>query len=204
MKEQKIKKIFDRQAMLYQKESDLGILSKWRKQLIPFAHGDVLELAVGTGNNFPFYQPEVHITAIDISQKMLEKADIAAKTVEPDITLMLGNAETVLFPENTFDTVVSTLSFCGYEDPLTMFKRVYDWLRPGGTLLLFEHGISDSRKIACVQNRFDTVAKRVIGCHQNRRIMQMIQQLPFQIETHYHFVKGIFHVVRATSIKPDL
>ncbi|MOA09898.1 hypothetical protein D3C78_1297590 [compost metagenome] len=39
----------------------------------------MLELAVGTGANFPFYPQEVKITATDFSEAMLEKAQRAAK-----------------------------------------------------------------------------------------------------------------------------
>lgn len=201
MEEQQIRKKFDRQAMLYKKEHDIGILSKWRKKIIPYAHGNALELAVGAGGNFQFYEKDVHVTAIDISPNMLEKAIVAAELAQLDVTFMLGNAETVHFSANQFDTIVSTLSFCGYDDPLNLLKKVYRWLKPGGTLLLFEHGMSDSPMIRLLQNKFDPLAKRIIGCHQNRPIIKMVQKLSVQIEAHQIFGKGIFHVVRATSLK---
>ena len=68
--------------------------------------------------------------------------------------------------------------------------------------LLFEHGISESQIIASIQNKVDPLAKRIIGCHQNRPMIKMIYELPIKIETHESFAKGIFHIVQATSLKP--
>lgn len=201
MRERNISKKFDRQAILYKKEHDLGILSKWRKTIIPYAHGSVLELAVGAGSNFPYYQGDIHVTAIDISPNMLKKAKLTGELAQLDSALILGNVETVQFAENQFDTIVSTLSFCGYENPQNVLNKVYYWLKPGGTLLLFEHGMSSLQIIKCMQSKFDSLAKAMIGCHQNREIMKMIQRFPLQMETHYSFLQGIFHVVRATSLK---
>lgn len=204
MDNRRLEKKFDRQAILFDQERKLGLLNKWRKKLIPFAHGDVLELAVGAGGNLPFYQKDIHVTAIDISPNMLEKAEVAAKQAQLDVAFILGNAETVQFKGNQFDTIVSTLSFCGYDDPVRMLGRAFHWLKPGGTLLLLEHGLSDSPTIASIQEKLDPLAKRIIGCHQNRRMMAMIRELPIQVNVHDSFAKGIFHVVQGTSLKPLL
>lgn len=202
MNNQSLGKKFDRQALLYEQERKLGLLNKWREKIIPFAHGEVLELAVGAGGNLPFYQKVVNITALDISFSMIERAHIVAKQRGLDVTFILGNAETISFQENQFDTIVSTLSFCGYDNPERMLNRACHWLKPGGTLLLFEHGISESQIIASIQNKVDPLAKRIIGCHQNRPMIKMIRELPIKIETHESFAKGIFHIVQATSLKP--
>ena len=201
MDSQRLRNKFNRQAVLFEQEKKLGVLNKWRKKLIPFAEGNVLELAVGAGGNLPFYRNGVHVTALDISNKMLTKAENVARKGQLDVILILGNAETIQFNENQFDTVVSTLSFCGYDNPERMLRRAIYWLKPGGTLLLLEHGISDSATIASIQNKVDPFAKCIIGCHQNRRIESMIRELPVKIEVHESFLKDIFHLVQATSLK---
>lgn len=201
MENRRLGKKFDRQAVLFEQERKLGLLNKWREKLIPFAHGGVLELAVGAGGNLPFYQKGVDVTALDISFSMLEKAEVVAKQRGLDVSFILGNAETICFKQNQFDTVVSTLSFCGYDDPVRMLKRALYWLKPGGKLLLLEHGISESQKIALIQNKVDPLAKHIIGCHQNRPMMNMIRALPIKVDIHESFAKGIFHVVKGTSLK---
>ncbi|MFC4617728.1 class I SAM-dependent methyltransferase [Camelliibacillus cellulosilyticus] len=66
--------IFNRQAKQYERQAEHQTLGVWRKQLLSSARGNILELAVGAGNNFPFYPPGAEVTAVDFSPLMLEKA----------------------------------------------------------------------------------------------------------------------------------
>lgn len=51
-------------------------INKYRKVMISYAEGDVLECAVGTGKNFRFYSVAdvKSYTGVDWSSGMLEKA----------------------------------------------------------------------------------------------------------------------------------
>ena len=65
-------------AETYERLDD-GALAHWlglpalRRDLLAHAHGDVLEVAVGTGLNLPFFTspPVASLTALDISEGML-------------------------------------------------------------------------------------------------------------------------------------
>src|SRR5699024_4520530 len=102
-------------------------LGRWRAKLIKDAEGKVLELAVGAGANFPYYSSDVEVTAVDISPKMINFARCAARDEQIKAKFMLSNLETLDFPKNSFDTIVSTLSFCGYEDPVRMLQQLNRW-----------------------------------------------------------------------------
>ena len=52
---------------------------KWRKQLLSYAHGRLLEISVGEGANFPHYPPQVEATVTDLSARMIEKAKARAR-----------------------------------------------------------------------------------------------------------------------------
>ena len=48
---------------------------RWRTHLWSRVHsGYGLEVGVGTGKNIPYYPPEAHVTAADLSPNMLERA----------------------------------------------------------------------------------------------------------------------------------
>lgn len=79
MDKQKLIRIFDKQATLYENKKEGPAQNRWRQQLLSHAKGQVLELAVGAGANFPFYPPKVKITATDFSEAMLDKAKKAAR-----------------------------------------------------------------------------------------------------------------------------
>ena len=57
--------------------------SGWRQLLWSEVEGQIiLEVGVGTGKNFPFYPAGKDITAIDFSEKMLDRAREKAKKQE--------------------------------------------------------------------------------------------------------------------------
>ena len=63
---------FDRQAKIYRRQNQNNRFAAYRRRLLKGISGNVLELAVGAGANFAHYAKDVHVTAVDISGKMLE------------------------------------------------------------------------------------------------------------------------------------
>lgn len=50
--------------------------TRWRELLWSKVEGThILEVGVGTGKNFPYYPPDAEITAVDFSDKMLERSN---------------------------------------------------------------------------------------------------------------------------------
>ncbi|MEI3614111.1 hypothetical protein [Pseudogracilibacillus sp. SO30301A] len=69
MKKEKLIRKYDKQVKMYEKNRDQATLSNWRRKLLKSAYGNVLEVGIGVGANFPFYNREkVHITGVDFSQ----------------------------------------------------------------------------------------------------------------------------------------
>jgi ubiquinone/menaquinone biosynthesis C-methylase UbiE len=103
------------------------------------ARGDVLELAVGTGLNLPFYPESVRLTAIDLSPKMLEAARARQRALGSEGELRAGDAQALDFPDSSFDTVVCTLSLCSIPNDRKAVAEVRRVLRSGGRFVLLEH-----------------------------------------------------------------
>jgi tRNA (cmo5U34)-methyltransferase len=96
----------------------------------------ILELGIGTGETAKRVlaaHPDARLTAIDSSEKMLERA----RRVVPQVDLRLARLEDPL-PDGPFDLVVSALAVhhldgAGKQD---LFRRVAGVLAPGGTFVL--------------------------------------------------------------------
>ena len=96
----------------------------------------ILELGIGTGETAKRVlaaHPDARLTAIDASEKMIERA----RRVVPQVDLRLARLEDPL-PDGPFDLVVSALAVHHLDGPgkQDLFRRVAGVLAPGGTFVL--------------------------------------------------------------------
>ena len=106
-----------------------------------------------------------------------------------------GDIDTLALPARAFDTVVSTLSLCAYRDPAAVLAKMNAWCRPGGQVLLLEHGLSSFAPLAALQRLFDPLAYRFVGCHQNKDIRGLIEASPLVVERAERMMAGMAHLV---------
>lgn len=194
-------KKFDRQARMYEKRRKRQDLKAWRQKLLQTAKGAVLEVAVGAGANFPYYHSHVEVTAVDFSPEMLKRAKEAAREYGIKADFIQADVESLAFAPDSFDTVVSTLSLCGYKDPMRMLRQFNRWCKKDGNILLMEHGISSNIVIASLQNALDPFAYRMAGCHQNRDMIHIIRSSGLRIEQVERYWMGMVHLVWAKPYK---
>lgn len=64
-----------------------------RARLVGEAHGEVLEVGVGTGRNLELYPPGSRVTAIDVSERMLEQARNRAAELDRPVELRWADVE---------------------------------------------------------------------------------------------------------------
>jgi ubiquinone/menaquinone biosynthesis C-methylase UbiE len=181
MEKERLVRIFDKQAIKYANRKEGQSLPQWRHKLLQDTKGDVLELAVGAGANFPFYPSGVRVTATDFSAEMIKKAQEAAKGTRLQVDFILSDIEELEFAEHSFDTIVSTLSFCCYENPSEVLNKLHRWCKPDGQILLLEHGISSNWAIRTAQKMFDPLLYQTIGCHHTRNYPNMLKKSKLSI-----------------------
>lgn len=102
----------------------------------------ILDVATGTGDlalAAMKLNPE-KITGIDISDRMLEEGrqKIAALGLEDKIELTRGKAESILFPDCTFDAVMSAFGVRNFENTLGGLREMHRVLRTGGMITILE------------------------------------------------------------------
>ncbi|MBI1813268.1 class I SAM-dependent methyltransferase [Candidatus Peregrinibacteria bacterium] len=173
-------------------------IARLRKELLRKATGKVLEIAVGTGRNFPYYPRDCAITAIDPSAQMLELARKRAETLHLHPHLQVMDAQALTFPNHSFDTVVSSLSLCTIPEPVRAVREVARVCHPDGKALLLEHGRSSIQWLARFQDRFsDAWYRRHMGCRWNREPLEFVRQAGFEILSARRSFFGIIHAIEA-------
>ena len=73
-----------------------------KRRLFAEMRGATLMVAAGTGNDFKFFPPNMHVVAIDISPKMLERAARKATAYSGSIELRKMDVCEPEFPEFKF------------------------------------------------------------------------------------------------------
>ena len=164
------------------------------------AEGDVLEIAVGTGRNLPYYPSGVRLTGVEISPAMLDIARQRAEELGRDADLRVGDAQALDFADESFYTVVETLSLCAIPDERRAVAEAWRVLRPGGRLLTLDHVGSPMLLVHAVQRLLDPLAVAFEGDHLLREPLDAFVAKGFEIERLERSKWGI--VERVVARKP--
>jgi len=173
------------------------LLNRLRREWFGRASGAVLEVAVGTGRNLKFYPAACQVTAIDVSQGMVDIARRHAAQLKRPVDFQLMDASALNFPDNHFDTVTSSLSTCTFPDPIVALREMGRVCKDDGRILLLEHGRSSVRVMGRLQDRLADWHARQVACHWNRDPRQLVLQAGLRLVSDRTSVFGVVHVIEA-------
>jgi ubiquinone/menaquinone biosynthesis C-methylase UbiE len=132
---------------------------------------------------------------------MLAKARAIAAAAGIRVDLREGDAEALGFPDNSFDTVISTLSTCSFFKPLIALQEMRRVCKADGRILLIEHGRSSWEFIGRYQDRHLQQQIETGGCRWNQEPQELVRQAGLEILEADRSLFGIFHAMRISPAK---
>ncbi len=145
--------MFDRIARRYDllnRVLSLGIDQRWRRRTVRELACDgraparrVLDLATGTGDLALLIAqryPAVQVDGLDPSRRMLGEAaaKIRAARLDDRIRLVVGDAETLPYPDGTFDAATIAFGIRNVPDRDRGLREMCRVTRPGGRIAVLE------------------------------------------------------------------
>lgn len=163
----------------------INSISKQREKVIPLAHGNVLEIGVGSGLNLPFYDKNKisKLTAIDPSEDNWETVGVDIKKLPFEFEFIKASAEKLPFADKSFDSIVITYSLCTIPNTSKALKEMRRVLKKEGVLIFCEHGKAPDKNVILVQQFVNPVWKQMAGgCNLNRNIPEILENNGFKIQ----------------------
>ena len=160
-------------------------IAEIRRRLLPLAEGDVLEIGVGPGVNFPHYDPiKVNkVYALEPNRGMMGRANEQRKRTSVQVEFIDLPGERIPLSDASVDTVVSTFSLCTIPAVADAIKGVRRVLKPNGKFIFFEHGLAPDVSVQLWQRRTEPLFQWAFeGCHVTRDIPKLISEAGFVIE----------------------
>ena len=141
---------------------------------------NVLDIGTGTGILISFLLkvvgPKGHVTAVDFAEKMVEICKTKYAN-NPNLTVMVQDAENLQFPNESFDAVTCFGLFPHLENKESALNQINRVLKPGGTLII-AHALSSKEIKSHHRNAAPSVAHDVLPTAQE--VCKMLNQAGFE------------------------
>lgn len=199
---ERIRRLYEKEASKFDRSMgrwDRTLFAGNREWVCAQASGDVLEIAIGTARNLPFYPADIRLTGVELSPAMIEVARKRAEELNCEVDLRVGDAEVLEFGDESFDTVICTYSLCTIPNDRAAVREAKRVLRPGGKFVLAEHVRSPVRIVRAIERLIEPLAIRFGGDHLTREPLEHLRAEGFTVDEVKRSRLGIVELVRASK-----
>jgi ubiquinone/menaquinone biosynthesis C-methylase UbiE len=138
------------------------------------SHERILDLGCGTGTlieHLLHLAPEIEIVGLDPSAEMLS---VARQKLPDSVELRVGSADSIPFPNESFDRVISTSAFHYFRSPAQALRETKRVLKPNGRLVITDwcDDYLTCRVLDVFLRLFDRAHFRTYGVSECQKILQ--------------------------------
>jgi len=173
-----------------------------RKTIWKLGKGRILDAGIGTGRNIPFYPKNSEVFGIDLSNGMLKKAKKRAEKLNRKVKIHKMDIIKTTFPDNYFDTIVSTFLFCVLTDELQpkALKEMKRICKSTGRLILLEYEYSKNPLRKFFMRLMAPYVELIYGARFDRNTLANIKKEKFHILKNSYAHSDIIKII---VLKPD-
>lgn len=162
----------------------------------------ILDVGVGTGLSLSLYPEYCHVTGIDLSEAMLDKA---RKKIDryalKNITLKQMDAMDIQFEDNAFDQVIATFVISVVPDPVKVISEMKRVCKKDCNLIIINHFQSSNKFMAKFEDWVNPICRK-IGWRTDLDLDDLIYESNLHVNFKYKMNKfDLWKVVVATNNK---
>jgi len=170
----------------------------YKRALFAKSRDKVMLVAAGTGLDFSLFPPDLDIVAIDFSPQMVVQAKLKAVRYRGRLEVVEANVQDLEFPDNSFDTVVTSCTFCSVPDPVQGLKEIRRVLKPDGQMLMFEHVRPGNFLLGAMMDLITPIVRKR-GPELNRPTADNIRRAGFKITREFNVYLDMVKLFEAAS-----
>lgn len=142
----------------------------------------VLLVGAGTGLDLDFLPPGVGVTAIDVTEAMLERLARRAARAGTPVSTELQDARRLSLPDGSFDAVVLHLILAVMPQPELGMSEAARVLRPGGRIAIFDKFLRAGERPSKARRILNLVT-RMLFSDINRRLEPLLAGTGLVVES---------------------
>tara|TARA_Y100000031_G_C8123665_1_gene339428 strand:+ start:228 stop:845 length:618 start_codon:yes stop_codon:yes gene_type:complete len=172
------------------------------KQMNIRPNDKILDVGVGTGLALPLYPHYCHVTGIDLSEEMLNKAHKKIKKLTlKNVTLKQMDAMSLQFEDNTFDQVIATFVISVVPDPVKVISEMKRVCKKDSKLVIINHFQSNNKLVAKIEDMVNPICRK-IGWRTDLDLDYLISESNLLVNSKYKMNKfDLWKVVMAINNK---
>lgn len=171
-----------------------------RKKIWSGLTGRILDAGVGTGCNIPFYPSTAEVVGVDLSERMLRRAEEKAMRLgRPVVVLKKADICRLPFADRSFDAVVATFLCCVVEDPVCAARELRRVCKTGGPLIFLEYVLSEKATRRLIQKAIRPYTRFLFGADFTRDTEKVLRAEGFRIERVENLVADILKLIVARA-----
>lgn len=172
-----------------------------RERAVSFVEGKTLEVGVGVGKTLRYYPKDVELCAVDAVPEPLKIAIEKAQRLNLKVCFEVADVEKLPFPDNSFDTVLSSFVFCTVPNPERGMREILRVLKPGGRAIFLEHTTSDSTLLNYLfLLPLKLPLKLLLDDDPLRETHKLVSKY-FEVELEESYYRGIVRLIVARKIE---
>lgn len=181
-----VEKVYNRYSSVY--DLIFGRVFQSGREMAPqlldlFPGASLLEVGVGTGLSIPMLPRNIQMTGIDLSQKMLDKAEQRIQTMGfQHVTLRKMDATRLDLADNSFDRVLAAYFISTVPDPVSVVNEMKRVCRPGGYLVFLNHFLNENPVVGLFERVLSPLFYRV-GFNTDLDLHKLMASVGLEIET---------------------